>query len=347
MQLQTIAMFLEYAEKKDSSLLSFFRTKWLAPLNPSDIKGRPHKPPYPIAKQDSLSLLVFEAMGSFKNPTHFVLCESQLNSYKERLWSRKQLMATADYDEAVAGAVDGSMPSSVFLSSLRLVSGLIRIDCCNADTKQTFGVYSYMNAPDIVDTMRTINTNIRLELSNAGSLTKQPQVNLVPLWDAFLTQHFTDVETSAEAWLKARMPKAKTGVKDAIVKYQKLLRQLNQKQTGPGAAAHAKTQKAKQTALEKELKAQTARRIQAEKDVVTLRGQRKNKTAAQKTAIDKQIRAAKKDLRAEIKKEGSAQRKMHELYTYSVQKIVLNLKEDQKILAGFERAISGLKLTRP
>jgi predicted nucleic acid-binding Zn-ribbon protein len=142
-------------------------------------------------------------------------------------------------------------------------------------------------------------------------------------------------------------PKAKTGVKDAIVKYQKLLRQLNQKQTGPGAATHAKTQKAKQTALEKELKAQTARRVQAEKDVVTLRGQRKNKTAAQKTAIDRQIRAAKKDLRAEIKKEGSAQRKMHELYAYSVQKIVLNLKEDQKILAGFERAISGLKLTRP
>lgn len=50
-------------ERKGSSLLSFCHSKSLAPLNPADIKGRLHEPPYPNAKRDSLFLLVFEAMG--------------------------------------------------------------------------------------------------------------------------------------------------------------------------------------------------------------------------------------------------------------------------------------------
>jgi hypothetical protein len=55
------------------------------------IKNRKNKPSYQSGAQDSFSLLVFEAMGSVKNPTYLVFCEAQLNSHKERFWSRKGL----------------------------------------------------------------------------------------------------------------------------------------------------------------------------------------------------------------------------------------------------------------
>ncbi|OSS47463.1 hypothetical protein B5807_07222 [Epicoccum nigrum] len=42
--------------------------------------------------------------------------------------------------------------------------------------------------------MGIINGNIKLELSNVGTLTNQPKIDLVPMWNAFLAQHFTKAE---------------------------------------------------------------------------------------------------------------------------------------------------------
>lgn len=113
---------MEYAVKQDPALAGFFRTEWEKKLPLSSIKTRPHKPSYQLSAQDSLMKLVFEPFGSLANPTHFVLCEAQINLYKERLWSAESaLMKPKVYEEALTDGVTGAIPSSVFLSSIRLV----------------------------------------------------------------------------------------------------------------------------------------------------------------------------------------------------------------------------------
>jgi hypothetical protein len=114
---------MEYAVKQNPALDGFFRTEWDKKLPLSSIQTRPHKPSYQLSAQDSLMKLVFEPFGSLANPTHFVLCEAQINLYKERLWSADSaLMNPKVYEEALTDGVTGAVPSSVFLSAIRLVS---------------------------------------------------------------------------------------------------------------------------------------------------------------------------------------------------------------------------------
>lgn len=114
---------MEYAVKQDSTLDAFFQTEWDKKLSSSSIQDRKHKPSYKISGQDSLMSLVFEPFGSLENPTQFVLCEAQINFFKERLWgAKKELMDAKLYEEALADGVTGAVPSSVFLSAIRLVS---------------------------------------------------------------------------------------------------------------------------------------------------------------------------------------------------------------------------------
>lgn len=204
-----------------------------------------------------------------------------------------------------------------------------------------------MNSPDVVNKMRIINNNIRLELSHAGTLTNQPNIRLEPIWDAFLTQHFAKAETWGVAWLKARMPNTQAQVQSAMTKYRTLYRQLKQQEESSKAAQYATTQKTKQTELEKKLKDQSNVVTAVEADIVRLRNSRKGKTKAQKNPINNQIEVAKKRLKEEIRKQGLIQRSIHELYSDSVQQILRNLQADNSRIAEYERAIAGLRLTRP
>jgi hypothetical protein len=114
---------MEYAVKQNPTLDAFFRTEWNKKLSSSSIQNRMHKPSYKLSGQDSLMSLVFEPFGSLANPTQFVLCEAQINFFKERLWAAKnELMDPKIYEEALADGVTGAVPSSVFLSAIRLVS---------------------------------------------------------------------------------------------------------------------------------------------------------------------------------------------------------------------------------
>ena len=195
--------------------------------------------------------------------------------------------------------------------------------------------------------MRIINENIKLELSNVGTLTNRPKIDLVPTWNAFMAQHFTQVENWGVTWLKARMPKTKTEIQTAMTKYRALYRQLKQQEGSSKAAQYATSQKAKQTQLEKTLTDQKAVVAAVEKKIVTLRNSRKGKTSAQKALINRDMDLAKKELKKEIKKQGLIQRSIHELYSNSVQQILQNLQADNTRVAEYERAIAGLKLTRP
>ena len=100
-----------------------------------------------------------------------------------------------------------------------------------------------MNDPDVMTKMRIINGNIKLELSNVGTLTNQPKIDLVPMWNAFLAQHFTKAENWGVSWLKARMPKTKTEIKSAMTEYRALYRQLKQQKESGKAAQYARSQR--------------------------------------------------------------------------------------------------------
>jgi hypothetical protein len=66
--------------------------------------------------------LVFEALGTASNPYDLVLCEQQINSLKAGVWLKKEIMATRAYGEIVDHVMEGGLPSSTFLTAIRLVS---------------------------------------------------------------------------------------------------------------------------------------------------------------------------------------------------------------------------------
>lgn len=116
---------MQYADQKDPTLGTFFRTHWQRSL--TGISTRRHRPTYKLGTtplRNTLERLVFEAMGSTANPSDFVLCDDEINNYKKRLWARENLMAPGRYTAAVQEAMTGAITSSEFLSALRLVSSI-------------------------------------------------------------------------------------------------------------------------------------------------------------------------------------------------------------------------------
>lgn len=194
---------------------------------------------------------------------------------------------------------------------------------------------------------RDINNNIKLELSNVGALTNQPNVDLIPIWNAFLVDRIIKAESWGTAWLASRFPETEKEIDAAIKKYRAMYRQLQQEESGVKAAQHAASQKTRQNQLEQQLRAQATRRQAAEARVTTLRNSRKGKTAAQKNTINNQISVAKKNVLTEMRAEGVIQRTIHELYAHSVNLILTNLLADQSRVVEYKRGMVGLKLTRP
>ncbi|KAL5388795.1 hypothetical protein DPSP01_002900 [Paraphaeosphaeria sporulosa] len=96
LELQTIPMFMEHVVKLHPQLESFFMNHWTQRVGQlSKIRNRKPRPPYKLGTQpprDSLNSLVFEALGSTENPTNFVLCSKEINTFKEHLWANKNLM---------------------------------------------------------------------------------------------------------------------------------------------------------------------------------------------------------------------------------------------------------------
>jgi hypothetical protein len=75
-----------------------------------------------MGQRQTLNDLAFEALGSSFNRQDFVLFEKELNSFKERLWSRSEPMASKEFSKLLSAAITGALPSSYFLSALRSVS---------------------------------------------------------------------------------------------------------------------------------------------------------------------------------------------------------------------------------
>lgn len=202
-----------------------------------------------------------------------------------------------------------------------------------------------MNAPGVVTHMKNINKNIRLELANAGALYNEPKVSLLPTWDAFMKQHFQAMDTAAKKWALARLPKTKSEIAAAIKKYTALADTLKKAETGPTASKHATDQKKKQTTLESTLTKQKADVAAAEKKVDDAKKLRA--TRPKPAGAEKKVRDAKKALLKAEKEVGRTQRKIHELYSHSVNLLVKNLGKDSQRVTNFEQGLTGLKLMAP
>jgi DNA repair exonuclease SbcCD ATPase subunit len=189
--------------------------------------------------------------------------------------------------------------------------------------------------------MKNINKNIRLELANAGALYNEPKIALVPLWDAFLKQHFKTMDTKAKNWFVARLPKTKSEITTKIKTYTTLAETLKKAKTGKDAVKHAADQKQKQTALDATLVKQKKNVEDAKKKLDDLKKQRAGKTKP--ADIQKKIKAAKRELQKMEKEVGKTQRKIFELYSSSVEKLVKNLGKDSQRIGNFEKDLAALK----
>jgi hypothetical protein len=211
--------------------------------------------------------------------------------------------------------------------------------------------------------MRSINRNVRTELSNAGQVTSTPNINLVPHWDAFITQHFAGFENRGRTWVKERIAKdTEVALSENIKKYKAMLSQRRKQEQGPGSQAHASAQQGKNTQLTATLDRKNRNVADEERKIVTLRGQRDaltkqiaaTKAPAKKAALQKDKKAveakytvAKQAAHQKRKEVGLAQRAIHELYSSSIAAIVENLLRDRKQLQNYRQAIPTLTMPRP
>lgn len=107
---------------KDAKIKAFIEKWWNTDLDATKVANRPNKPPITMGDRKTLNNLVFEALGSEENREDFVLCESEINGYKARIWDTVSPMANGKYKTAVKDAVSGALDSNVYLSALRSVS---------------------------------------------------------------------------------------------------------------------------------------------------------------------------------------------------------------------------------
>ena len=101
---------------------SFIEDHWTEEFSVTKVASRKPKPAILMGKRRTLNDLVFEALGSSYNRADFVLCDKEINSYKERVWSADSPMNDDTIDNYIKFAISGALPSTYFLSPIRTVS---------------------------------------------------------------------------------------------------------------------------------------------------------------------------------------------------------------------------------
>lgn len=208
--------------------------------------------------------------------------------------------------------------------------------------------------------MRSINVNIKLELSNAAYVTSKPNLpDLVPIWDSFLDQHFTKIENWGQKWIRERIAETLEALKIAITKYEKMFQERKKaeltaqkaptgnKEKGKGPLTYAEKQKQEQKELTTKLTQQARVAQQHKAELHTL--EQMKTTGWDKKRRDahrEKVTAAKDNFFEAQKTHGITQRAIHELYSYSVKNIITNLKKDQERLMNYQEKINTLKMPR-
>lgn len=113
---------------------SWFEEWWNKKLDDDKVKKRKskaleYKSGKELEPQKSINDLVFQALGSTKNRADFVLCDSEINTYKMRTWMQHNYMDLKKFDKMLEEFKRGGEPSAAVISVFRTVRANMSSDC--------------------------------------------------------------------------------------------------------------------------------------------------------------------------------------------------------------------------
>ena len=207
---------------------------------------------------------------------------------------------------------------------------------------------------------RSIDANIKLELSSAAYVTSEPNLpNLVIIWDSSLNQHFTKIEDWGQKWNQERIGETLKTLKIAIIKYEKMFQEgkkaelasqkalAGNKKKGKRPLTYAEKQRQEQKELNTKLIQQVRAVQQSKTDLHTLRQtNKKGWDRSKKDAHEVKLFKAKQDLLKAQEAHGLTQRAIYDLYSYSAKNILTDLKKDKERLVNYQKQISTIKMLR-
>ncbi|OSS46750.1 hypothetical protein B5807_09082 [Epicoccum nigrum] len=159
-------------------------------------------------------------------------------------------MATRAYGEIVDHVMEGGLPSSTFLTAIRL---------------------GYMSDSGVMAHFKNINGNVHKELKNAGILYNEPKIDLVPILDHFIKAQVIKADAQGKKWLRDRFPSTKTKIEASKKKYVQMAAKLKAAEEGKDAVKHKDAQKKTQTQLEAKMKTAKAAVMTAKKPSKTFK----------------------------------------------------------------------------
>ena len=206
--------------------------------------------------------------------------------------------------------------------------------------------------------MRKINDDVKLELKNAPQITgQQNAVGLDTLWDSFMRELFSDMDTWTRKWLTARLQEVESPILAKIKHYEQLLRvrqrderaaqgQPKGKKKGVATpSTYAQKRRQEQQRLTTKLQREKKEVTQAAAHLRTLESTSiKTMNKLQRDAHKLKIAAAKVDWFDATKDRGLTQRKIHELYAHSISNIIKNLRKDLTRVRQYKKQISQLQM---
>ena len=305
-----------------------------------------------------MNALVFEALGSNFNRKDFVVCEREINAYKEKLWSGKSPMAAgkpaATFEKLVAAANVGKTPSNKYLSGFRTVRNSSIANECDLtnESHQTIAVFSYMNSATVRANLVESTNNVMMELRNTRELTGETTES-ASIWQAFMRRKVVDMETHGKTWLNARIKYANTELVKTVKKCQRMNANLKKEEKN---SEWNKKQNRKRLRLNTQLKKQrddmltaghSLRAVEKErnkilKQIRTANAATKKRLKIEKDELTEKIVEEKNVLEQAEEAVSQTQRNILELTAAGVQQIIRNLQKDKQTLRRYSSLVSAL-----
>lgn len=119
-------MFIEKLIKDGKVDGTWFEDWWNKELDDRKVAARSskaleQKTNKELDPQKTINDLVFQALGSTENRADFVLCDSEINTYKMRTWKKHRYMNPQKFAEILDQFKRGGESSSAILSIFRVV----------------------------------------------------------------------------------------------------------------------------------------------------------------------------------------------------------------------------------
>ncbi|KAJ4330036.1 hypothetical protein N0V87_010354 [Didymella glomerata] len=288
-----------------------------------------------MGKRRTINDLVFEALGSSFNRKDFVLCEKEINSYKEKLWSKSSPVDKEKLEDYLDHA--------------------------------TLATLKYLEHPTVSARMQNDVKHLKIELRNIKQITGKDvtttagQILDVPsLWVEFMNEQLAAVEKFGKDWLNERIKEAETLYASHMNFLKKKLVQLKHDEKKP-AAVKDRDNKTNKLMLEVKQKMNAANKAVRDEDAARKVVKDiedkidKEPKQAQKIAIRKKedlegkkklLDSAEKVHLEALKAKSLKDREMHILWPQAVQTLIDNAKAVQDQLAAYKLAVAKVKMPK-